>query len=80
MAIANLRKKDLSKILKAVPGLINMPERSMWIDYDSEADVLYISFERPQSATDSEMSEDGVIVRRRGRKVVGVTILEASQR
>lgn len=26
----------------------------MWIDYDEEADVLYISFRRPQKATDTK--------------------------
>ena len=26
-----------------------------WADYDEEADVLYISFERPQKATDGQM-------------------------
>jgi len=53
-----------------------MPSRRMWVDYD-EVDVLYISFEKPQNATDSEMIED-VIVHRRGKEVVGVTVLHAS--
>ncbi len=52
----------------------------MSVDYDEEADVLYIAFDRPQRATDSEMHDDGVIVHRRGRQVVGVTILDASGR
>jgi uncharacterized protein YuzE len=51
-----------------------------WVDYDKEADVLYISFDRPQEATDSEMLEDGVILRYRSDKVVGLTILDASKR
>ncbi len=54
-----------------------MPSRRMWIDYDEEVDVLYISFEKPQNATDSEMIED-VIVHRREKEVVGVTVLHAS--
>jgi uncharacterized protein YuzE len=29
-------------------------------DFDEEADVLYVSFERPQGATDNELIEDGV--------------------
>ncbi|MFH0812679.1 MAG: DUF2283 domain-containing protein [Pseudomonadota bacterium] len=32
----------------------------MWVDYDKEADVLYISCKRPQRATDSEMLDNGV--------------------
>ena len=80
MALAQLRKKDLSRILQAVPNLVNLPETKMWIDYDADADVLYMSFRRPQRATDSQMRDDGIIVHRRGKKIVGVTILDASSR
>ena len=41
---------------------------------------MYISFERPQRATDSEMLDNGIIVRYRGDKIVGLTILDASKR
>ncbi|NMX21943.1 hypothetical protein C5S30_05835 [ANME-1 cluster archaeon GoMg4] len=52
----------------------------MWIDYDKEADVLYISFTRPQKATDSEMLENGILLRYKGDELVGITVLEASKR
>jgi uncharacterized protein YuzE len=78
--VTELRGKRLAKILQAVPVLLGMPEPRMSVDYDEEADVLYIAFERPQRATDSEMRDDGVIVHRRGKRVVGVTILDASGR
>ena len=80
MALGQLRGKDVSSILRAVPALVGMPQKSMWTDYDSEADVLYIAFERPQRATDSELRDDGIIVHRRGKRIVGVTILDASER
>jgi uncharacterized protein YuzE len=80
MALAQFREKDLNRILNAVPALVGMPEKSMWVDYDSEADVLYIAFERPQHATDSELRDDGVILHRRGKRLVGVTVLDASER
>ena len=80
MALGQLRKKDIARILEAVPALVGMPEKCMWVDYDSGADVLYIAFERPQRATDSEMRDDGVILHRRGKRTVGVTILDASER
>nr|VFK68161.1 MAG: Protein of unknown function (DUF2283) [Candidatus Kentron sp. UNK]VFK73435.1 MAG: Protein of unknown function (DUF2283) [Candidatus Kentron sp. UNK] len=41
---------------------------------------LYISFDRPQNATDSEMTEDGFLLRYRGEQLIGVTILDASIR
>jgi uncharacterized protein YuzE len=80
MAVADLRVLDLTRILKAVPHLQRQPIKQMVLDYDAEADVLYISFRRPQHATDTEMREDGILVHRRGQKVVGITILEASTR
>ena len=56
------------------------PQKKMWIDYDEEADVLYISFCRPQKATDIEMTEDGILLRYKDDELVGITILDASKR
>mgnify|MGYP002067002411 CR=1 FL=1 len=52
----------------------------MWLDYDKEADVLYINFKKPQRATDSEMLKNGVLLRSRDAELVGITIMEASKR
>ena len=78
--VTEWQPKDLTRILKAVPQLVRCPVKQMWIDYDEEADVLYLSFCKPQKATDSELRDDGIIVHRRGKKVVGVTIQDASTR
>ncbi|MCG3132896.1 MAG: hypothetical protein FLDDKLPJ_03763 [Phycisphaerae bacterium] len=80
MAIAQLRPKEMTRLLDAVPALIGMPSKRIVVDYDTEADVLYVSFERPQKATDSELRDDGVMIRRRGKRIVGITVLEASKR
>jgi uncharacterized protein YuzE len=80
MAKVTMPQSEVKEILKAVPHLVKFPIRKMWSDYDEEADVLYISFERPQKATDSEMLESGVLLRYRNKKLVGLTILEASKR
>ena len=40
----------------------------------------YVSFERPQGATDSELDEHGILTRYRGDRLVGVTILNARKR
>ena len=50
------------------------------VDYDEGADVLYISFDRPQKATDTEMTDDGLLLRYRAKELVGVTVLDASTR
>ena len=56
--------KVLSEIYEATPHLLKFPETRMWIDYDKEADVLYISFRRPQKATESVMlKEKGILLR-----------------
>lgn len=80
MALGALKAKDISEILKVVPKLVHLPARRMHVDYDEEADVLYLSFRKPQKAADSEIRDDGVILHRRGKSLVGITILEASKR
>ena len=67
-------------IAQAVPLLVAFPTTHFWVDYDREADVLYISFERPQKATDTEMTDDGLLLRYRHKQLVGITVLEASTR
>lgn len=65
------------ELLKSLPHLLRLPSKQTWSDFDEEADVLYVSFERPQGATDSELTEDGILMRYRGNQLVGVTILNA---
>lgn len=48
--------------------------------YDKDRDVLYISFGPPQEADDSELLKNDVIVRYKGQKLVGLTILSFSKR
>ncbi|HEV7671392.1 MAG TPA: DUF2283 domain-containing protein [Thermoanaerobaculia bacterium] len=50
------------------------------VDYDKEADALYISFRRPQKATDTQLTDEGLLLRYHGEELVGITILEASSR
>jgi len=47
--------------------------------YDQEADVLYISFGDPQAADDADVTDDDIIVRTRDGRIVGLTIVNASQ-
>ncbi len=80
MAITTIKKQDIHKLVEIAGRLAELPSKKMWVDYDEGADVLYLSFKRPQRATDSEMLDNGIIVRRKGKEIVGVTILEASTR
>jgi uncharacterized protein YuzE len=72
--------KTLDDISDAVPHLIRLPDRKAWIDYDEQADVLYISLKRPQKATDTKfLADKGILLRYRAKDLVGVTVLDASK-
>ncbi len=75
-----MEKGVVLELLESVPHLLKLPSKQIWFDFDDEADVLYVSFERPQGATDSELTEDGVVMRYRGDRLVGVTILNVHRR
>lgn len=51
----------------------------LWVDYDKEADVLYVNFGQPQKADDSVLGGDNIIRRKRNGKIVGLTMLNASE-
>ena len=66
----------------AIPDLLTLAKYSheqLFIDYDEEADVLYISFGKPQKAEDSVHGENDIIRRKKGNKIVGLTVLNASR-
>jgi uncharacterized protein YuzE len=64
-------------LLKSVPYLLSAPSKQIWTDYDEEADVLYISFRKPQQANDSIL-EENAIYHYRDEELVGITVLNAS--
>jgi uncharacterized protein YuzE len=71
---------DVTEYLSIVPAVLRAPHAYLWSSYDAEADVLYINFKKPAHATDSEMTDDDVIIRYEGDDIVGLTILHASAR
>jgi len=75
IAIANIEE-----YLKLLPTLKESPGHLLWSSYDAEADTLYINFKKPSHATDSDMTDDDVIVRYENGEIVGLTILHASKR
>ena len=50
------------------------------LSYDPEGDVLYICFGELQPADDSDVTDEGVIVRLREGRIVGLTILNATKK
>jgi len=71
-----MEKEIIKEVEKVVPSVMKI-SKQMWIDYDGEADVMYISFEKPQHADDSVMEND-MIIHKRKNKIVGLTVLHAS--
>jgi uncharacterized protein YuzE len=68
----------IADILQSVPHLLNMPSNHIWIDYDKDCDVLYVSFRKPQHADDSELNEN-VITHYSGDQIVGITVIDAKK-
>ena len=50
------------------------------LSYDREGDVLYIAFGEPQPADDSDLTDEGVVVRLREGRIVGLSILNATKK
>jgi uncharacterized protein YuzE len=75
MAVANIKE-----YLKLVPAVKNSPQHALWLSYDPEADTLYVNFKKPSHATDSEFTDEDVIVRYEGKEIIGFTVLHASKR
>lgn len=73
-------KAIIRQLEPLLPQIISLSKRkkTMSFDYDEEADVLYVSFKKPQQATDTDMVSDDMLVRRRGKEIVGITIMHAS--
>ncbi len=71
---------DFQEYLKLIPAVNRAPQHAVWLTYDAEADTLYVNYKKPSYATDSEMTDDDVIVRYEGDEVIGFTVLHARKR
>ena len=72
--------KPLTEYVSFLPETVRPTKCSPVFSYDEEADVLYIHFREPVPATDSELTDDDLILRYDGDELIGITILHASQR
>jgi uncharacterized protein YuzE len=82
--VGTVKKKEQVKAITGALALArqitNLPATKLWLDYDSEADVLYISLKRPQKATETiEVEEEGILLSYRNKDLVGITVLDASK-
>jgi uncharacterized protein YuzE len=70
----------IGKCVVMASDMMKLKAQHVWFDYDQEADVLYISFRKPQRATNTIETDDDILIRKHGNTIVGLTILNASTR
>lgn len=66
----------INNIPELISAVLKIDQPHVWVDYDSEVDVLYISFQKPQQANDSRIVDD-FIINYRDNEIVGITIKNA---
>ena len=79
-AVNTANKGIINSCLGLSSELAKLPVKHIWVDYDEEADVLYLSFRKPQRAKKTVERDDDILIRTDGDKIVGITILDASSR
>jgi uncharacterized protein YuzE len=82
MATITMKKAEdfIGKCMTIVSDMVKLPTRHVWLDYDKEADVLYMSFRKPQRATKTIEADGDILIRKDGKEIVGLTIMNASSR
>ncbi|MGK7954662.1 MAG: DUF2283 domain-containing protein [Crocosphaera sp.] len=78
MDINNINIPSYIQLAKAIK---NIPKQDFLMAFDAQADILYINFHQPAlPADDSELTEDNIIIRYQGNEIIGLTIINISQR
>ena len=59
--------------------IMKMSKPPLWLSYDREGDALHVIFEEAKKSDRSALDKNDIIVTRRGKKVINMTILGASR-
>ena len=70
--------EEIKEITKINPYFIK--HKTIWANYDAEADVIYLHFKKPNHSDNSEMTDDEIIIRYEKDEIIGFTILNARKR
>jgi uncharacterized protein YuzE len=77
-----MEKKMINNLQNSLPAVFlllkSQKNNRLLVDYDKEADVLYISFGINQKPDNTEIFSDNVLLRKKGKQTIGVTLLNAS--
>jgi uncharacterized protein YuzE len=82
MATITTKKTEdfIGKCMTIASDMVKLPTHHIWLDYDKEADVLYMSFRKPQRATKTIEMDGDILIRKDGKEIVGLTIMNASSK
>ncbi len=70
----------LNSCLAMAGNMVKLPAQHIWIDFDQEADVLYLSFRKPQRASKTIEIDEDILLRKDDKAIVGITVMNASSR
>ena len=72
--------KVLDRIAEKVGGKL-VGKKVISMDYDEEADILYIQFKLDKEVDNEALDEEGYIIGKLNKKgeIIGLTIIDASQ-
>lgn len=59
--------------------LVGMRKPPLWFSYDREGDAVHVIFEEAKKSDKATLDKDDVIVTKRGKKIINMTILNASR-
>jgi uncharacterized protein YuzE len=69
---------ELTEFSSALPYLLR--HKTVWSNYDVQADTIYLHFKKPNHSDQTEMTDDEIIIRHEKNEIVGLTILNVSKR
>jgi uncharacterized protein YuzE len=68
------------EIIKIIPHVVKSLQRRIWIDYDEDADVIYMNFTYPPKAVEHEEEVNGIVKNYDEKgKLTGLTIIAAKR-
>lgn len=59
--------------------LMGMRKPPLWFSYDREGDAVHVIFEEAKKSDKAALDKDDVIITKRGKKIINMTILNASR-
>ena len=73
---------DFAIAIKEIRNILPwfMKQKTVWANYNEEADVLFLHFKKSNHADHSEMTDDDMIIRYENDQIIGVTVLNVSKK